>query len=103
MEDNTFVVNIIDKPYKLKVGAEDMNIFGKAGEEIDKMVKVYSTRYGIKDKQDLLSMTLLHFATELTRLQEKTNETVGVSSIDEEVLKELTEIDNVISTLIQRV
>lgn len=103
MEDNAFVVNIVEKPYKLKVKSDDIAIFTKASEEIDKTIKTYSTTYGIKDKQDLLSMTLLHFATELARLQkELAQKDSDVIVISDEALKELKEIDGIISKLVQQ-
>jgi cell division protein ZapA (FtsZ GTPase activity inhibitor) len=63
MEELTISVNIADRVYKLTVKKEEEEIIRKATQLIGNAVKNYSDQYAYKDKQDLLSMVVLQFAT----------------------------------------
>ncbi len=63
MEELTISVNIADRIYKLTVKKEEEEIIRKATQLIGNAVKNYSDMYSYKDKQDLLSMVVLQFAT----------------------------------------
>lgn len=102
MEGEVFVVNIIDKPYKLKVKSGDESVFKAAGDEIGNVIKTYSTSYGIKDKQDLLSMALLHFATELARMKEESVRRNDINTLTDSALEELMELEQAVKELIER-
>lgn len=62
MKEFIISVNIADRPYRLKAGAEEEEAIRKAAKEIDEQIKEYSRHYAYNDKQDLLAMAALHFA-----------------------------------------
>jgi cell division protein ZapA (FtsZ GTPase activity inhibitor) len=69
MEELTITVNIADRPYRLKIKREEEEIIRKAVKEIDLRLKEYSEHFAFNDKQDLLAMVLLHFASTAQKLE----------------------------------
>ena len=63
MSELTISVKIADRPYKLVIAAEHEVLFKQAAELIGRMMKDYSGSYAYKDKQDLLAMVALEYAT----------------------------------------
>lgn len=56
-------VNIADRVYPLTVGENEEAEVRTAAQNISDKVKEYESNYAVKDKQDLLAMTALNFAT----------------------------------------
>jgi cell division protein ZapA len=54
---------IADRSYRLVIEKNHEELFRKAAKLIDKRIKDYSTSYAYKDKQDLLAMVALEYAT----------------------------------------
>jgi cell division protein ZapA (FtsZ GTPase activity inhibitor) len=69
MDELTITVNIADRPYRLKIKREEEEIIRKAVKEIDQRIKEYSEHFAFNDKQDLLAMVLLHFASTAQKLE----------------------------------
>lgn len=69
MEELTITVNIADRPYRLKIKREEEEIIRKAVKEIDARLREYSEHFAFNDKQDLLAMVLLHFASTAQKLE----------------------------------
>ena len=63
MSELTISVKIADRPYKLVIAAEHESLFKQAAKLIDKRMVDYSGSYAYKDKQDLLAMVALEYAT----------------------------------------
>ena len=63
MSELTISIVIADRPYKLVIGQEHEILFKQAAELIGKRMKDYSGSYAYKDKQDLLAMVALEYAT----------------------------------------
>jgi cell division protein ZapA (FtsZ GTPase activity inhibitor) len=63
MNELSISVTIADRPYKLAVEKEHEELFRKAARLIEKRMKEYSNSYAYKDKQDLLAMVALEYAT----------------------------------------
>lgn len=57
-------VTIADRVYPLTIAAEEEEGIRKAAENINAVVKEYQSAYAVKDKQDLVAMAALKFATE---------------------------------------
>jgi len=57
-------VTIADRVYPLTIAAEEEEGIRKASENINAVVKEYQSAYAVKDKQDLVAMAALKFATE---------------------------------------
>jgi len=80
MEELTITVNIADRPYRLKIKREEEEIIRKAVREIDARIKEYSEHFSFNDKQDLVAMVLLHYASTAQKLEG------GVGSNEKEVV-----------------
>ncbi|MEI7489944.1 MAG: cell division protein ZapA [Bacteroidota bacterium] len=91
MNELAISLNIADRPYRLAVEKDHEELFRKATRLIEKRIKDYSVNYAYKDKQDLLAMVALEYATSFLQ--------------DEELLKQqegqwktrLTEVDQVLA------
>lgn len=84
-------LNIADRPYRLVVEKDHEELFRKATQLIEKRIKEYSTNYAYKDKQDLLAMVALEYATRFLQdedlLQQK----------EKQWKEKLAEVDQVLS------
>ena len=56
-------INIADRVYPLKVNMEEEEVIRRAAKLINDRIKEYQNNYAVRDKQDLLSMCVLHYAT----------------------------------------
>ena len=63
MGELTISVTIADRPYKLVIEREHETLFKQAAGLIERRMKDYSGSYAYKDKQDLLAMVALEYAT----------------------------------------
>ncbi len=63
MGEISIKINIADRVYPLKVNMEEEEIVRKAAKLINDRIKEYQENYSVKDKQDLLAMSLLFYAT----------------------------------------
>ncbi len=63
MNELSISLPVADRTYRLVVDKEHEELFRKAAKLIDKRMKDYSGSYAYKDKQDLLAMVALEFAT----------------------------------------
>jgi cell division protein ZapA (FtsZ GTPase activity inhibitor) len=87
MNELSISLVIADRPYKLVIDKEHEELFRKAAKLIEKRMKDYSGSYAYKDKQDLLAMVALEYATSYLR-----DESV-LSEKDVRLEQKLTEID----------
>lgn len=71
MKDLSIKVNIAGRMYPLTVQQSEEENIRKAVKAIDEMVKDYEQNYAVKDKQDLLAMVALHYATQALELNDK--------------------------------
>ncbi|MEI7663609.1 MAG: cell division protein ZapA [Bacteroidota bacterium] len=63
MEELSVSLPIAERSYRLAIDKEHEELFRKAAKLIDKRIRDYSTSYAYKDKQDLLAMVALEYAT----------------------------------------
>ena len=63
MPAQTITVSIADRPYRLKIEEEEEENVRKSVKTINEKIKAYADTYAYKDKQDLLAMITLQFAT----------------------------------------
>ena len=91
MEHIKISVNIADRPYRLKIDKKEEEGVRMATKCIDKRIKEYSENFAYQDKQDLLAMVALHFATNSQKLE------VKEVYKDNELEKKLNEIDTILS------
>jgi len=69
MEELTITVNIADRPYRLKIKREEEETIRKAVKEIELRIREYSEHFAFNDKQDLMAMVLLHYASTAQKLE----------------------------------
>ncbi len=91
MDELTIKVIIADRPYRLKINSNEEENIRKAASLINERIKEYSEQYAFNDRQDLLSMVVLHFATSAKNLKEESDRN------EEIIVKKLLEIDNKLS------
>ena len=57
-------VSIANRSYPLRITREEQEKVMRAAENINKRIKDFEDNYAVKDKQDLLAMCALQFASE---------------------------------------
>ncbi|KAA3652092.1 MAG: cell division protein ZapA [Bacteroidetes bacterium] len=72
MKDLSIKVNIANRIYPLTVKQDEEENIRLATKEINEMIKEYEQNYAVKDKQDLLAMCALQFASQKMELGQKT-------------------------------
>jgi cell division protein ZapA len=88
MGEISIKINIADRVYPLKVNIDEEEIIRRAAKVINDRIKEYQDNYAVRDKQDLLSMCVLHYATtalkaEWKLMQEDTDVTEKVHQLDQ--------------------
>ena len=91
MDELTITVNIADRPYRLKIKREEEEIIRRAIKEIEMRIKEYSQHFAFNDKQDLLAMVLLHFASTAQKLES------DLSSGEDMMLTKLRQMEELIT------
>lgn len=67
-------ISIADRVYPLQILPEQEEGLRKAAKKIDDIIKQYEQNYAVRDKQDVLAMCALQFASEVeqSKLQKET-------------------------------
>lgn len=71
MGEISIKINIADRIYPLKVEMEEEEMIRKAAKDINEHIRSLQQVYDVRDKQDLLSMSVLHYATTALRYDDK--------------------------------
>ncbi len=80
MGEISIKINIADRVYPLKVNMEEEEVIRRAAKLINDRIKEYQENYAVRDKQDLLSMCVLHYATTTIKAEKKaSNEDTDVA------------------------
>lgn len=91
MGEISIKINIADRVYPLKVNMEEEEIIRRAAKLINDRIKEYQENYAVKDKQDLLSMCVLHYATSTLKAESK------VATEDNEVTEKVHQLDQMLT------
>ncbi|MFQ3213230.1 MAG: cell division protein ZapA [Marivirga sp.] len=91
MRELSIKIKIADREYPMTVKAEEEERVRKAGKLINERLKSYRERFGIDDKQDLLSMVA--FDALIDRLSVEDN----IQTNDESALNKVQSINHLIS------
>ena len=75
---------------------EEEEIIRRAAKLINDRIKDYQENYAVRDKQDLLSMCVLHYATSALKADKK------VSVDDTEIAEKVYEIDYLLSNFFDK-
>lgn len=84
-------IKIADREYPMKVAAEDEERIRLASRVINERLKSYRERFGIDDKQDLLSMVAFDCMVDKLQAEEK------YSNTDETVIEKISYINSLIT------
>jgi cell division protein ZapA len=74
MGDISIKINIADRIYPLRIEMEEEEIIRHAAKLINDRIKDLQENYAVRDKQDLLSMAVLHYATAALKAEKKVRE-----------------------------
>ena len=91
MGEISIKINIADRVYPLKVNMEEEEVIRRAAKLINDRIKEYQENYAVRDKQDLLAMSVLHFATSSLKAEKK------VTVEDTDVAEKVYLLDNLLS------
>ena len=69
MSELPATIRILERPYKMRINADDEQYLRQAAALIDSQAKNYSKKYACTDRQDLLAMVALTHITQLLKLQ----------------------------------
>jgi cell division protein ZapA (FtsZ GTPase activity inhibitor) len=96
MGEISIKINIADRVYPLRVNMEEEEIIRRAAKLINDRIKEYQENYEVRDKQDLLSMCVLHYATSSLKADQK------VSVEDSEVAEKVYELDYLLNNFFSK-
>ena len=65
MDKLSIKINIANRIYPMKIERSSEEYIRKAVKKIEERLKFYEDNYAIKDKQDLLAMCLIEYASQL--------------------------------------
>ncbi|WP_248723136.1 cell division protein ZapA [Seonamhaeicola sp. ML3] len=82
-------LSIANRVYPLTIEASQEEGLRKAAKNIDYMIKQFEQSYSVRDKQDVLAMCALQFASQV---EQKSIDKANVNEHVEVKLKELNEI-----------
>lgn len=74
-------ISIADRVYPLTVEPAQEEGLRSASKKIDAMIKQFEENYAVRDKQDVLAMCALQFASQVEQKQID-NETDGIETIE---------------------
>ncbi len=78
-------ISIADRVYPLQILPEQEEGLRRAAKKIDDIIKQYEQNYAVRDKQDVLAMCALQFASEVeqSKLQKETGNLQMHEQIDQ--------------------
>lgn len=91
MREISIKINIADRVYPLKVNMEEEELIRRAAKLINDRIKEYQESYAVRDKQDLLSMCVLHYATTTLKAEKK------VMHEDTDVAEKVYQLDQLLT------
>ena len=95
MGEISIKINIADRIYPLRVDMAEEEVIRRAAKLINDRIKEFQENYAVRDKQDLLSMCVLHYATGMLKAEGKSStDEVGVVKAVNELEGMLTEFFN---------
>ncbi|MBS4059731.1 MAG: cell division protein ZapA [Bacteroidetes bacterium] len=92
MDEISINISIADRPYRLTISREEEERLRKAVLIINDRIKAYAKNYAYKDRQDLLAMVALQYATSSLLFESE------VAFRDNHLTEKLNGIDQLLST-----
>jgi len=91
MGEISIKINIADRVYPLRVNMEEEEVIRRAAKIINDRIKEFQENYAVRDKQDLLSMCVLHYATATLKAENR------VMNQDTDVAERVYELDQLLT------
>ncbi|WP_297510489.1 cell division protein ZapA [Flavobacterium sp.] len=89
-------ISIADRVYPLTVEMNQEESLRSAAKKIDAMIKQFEENYAVRDKQDVLAMCALQFASQLE--QKKTE----VAVLDTDSIDRLAQLNNALEKYLNK-
>ena len=89
-------ISIADRIYPLTVEPNQEEGLRSASKKIDIMLKQFEQNYAVRDKQDVLAMCALQFASQVEQKQ------IDKSTIQEETLIKLENLNNLLGEYLKK-
>jgi len=96
MGEISIKINIADRVYPMRVDMDEEEVIRKAAKLINDRIKEFQENYAVKDKQDLLSMCVLHYATATLKAERK------VTVEDTTVAEKVYQLDHLLTDFFSR-
>lgn len=96
MGDISIKINIADRVYPLRVEAEEEEVIRYAAKLINEKIKELQDNYAVRDKQDLLSMCVLQYATGMIKAER------SVANQDGTVAEHVRELDDLLTQFLSK-
>lgn len=94
-EQQKIKLSIADRVYPMTIPLQQEEALRKAAKKIEELIKHFEQNYAVKDKQDVLAMCALQFASELE--QKSINKNEGITNSEEKLKYLASKIDAVLS------
>jgi len=91
MGEISIKINIADRIYPLRITMEEEEIIRHAAKLINDRIKEFQENYAVRDKQDLLSMAVLHYATATLKTEQ------NAKHEDKDVREKAHQLDEMLS------
>tara|TARA_B100000767_G_scaffold275327_1_gene311738 strand:- start:1727 stop:2023 length:297 start_codon:yes stop_codon:yes gene_type:complete len=89
-------LTIADRVYPLSVSTDQEEFLRKSAKKIEAMIKQLEKSYAVRDKQDVLAMCALQYATQLEQISTTENE--GLIIEDKKISHLIEMIENHMAT-----
>lgn len=96
MGEISIKINIVDRVYPLRVTTEEEEVIRYAAKLINEKIKELQDNYAVTDKQDLLSMCVLQYATGMIKAERAAQEN------QEGVEQSVQELDTLLSSFFNK-
>jgi cell division protein ZapA len=85
-------LSIANRVYPLTIAPSQEEGLRKAAKEIEKMISQFEQNYSVRDKQDVLAMCALQFASQVEQ------KTIDKANVSEDIENRLVSINNLLKT-----
>src|SRR5688572_26828089 len=89
-------ISIADRVYPLTVDYSQEEALRVASKKIDAMIKQFEQNYAVRDKQDVLAMCALQFASQIEQ------KTIDTRSVSEDTQNKLLDINELLTQYLER-
>ncbi|HMR20147.1 MAG TPA: cell division protein ZapA [Sphingobacterium sp.] len=96
MGEISIKINIADRVYPLRIQAEEEEVIRHAAKLINEKMKELQDSYAVRDKQDLLSMCVLQYATGMIKAEK------NVQNADSGIEQSIHELDGLLTNFFNK-